>query len=203
MSLAREEIEAILMHAQRMAAERAATRVGLVSSYDPTNYCVKVRLQPEDAETGWLPLLSPWVGNGWGLFAPPTTGDMIEVHFQEGDTEAGFACQRFFNDSDRPLTVQSGEFWLVHKSGSLLKFHNDGSIEMTAATNLTASAPNGTLRLAGKNVQIHATQSYSWDSGGYGEKWTATGSPNLTHYTWQIGAVITAVPTSINPPEGP
>jgi len=99
---------------------------------------------------------------------------MVEVQFQEGDPEAGFVCQRFYNDSDRPLNVPSGEFWLVHQSGSLFKFHNDGSVEMQAATNLTASAPNGTLRLAGKDVQIHGSNSFRFDANGHGQHWKPT-----------------------------
>lgn len=120
---------------------RAMVRHGIVSGYDPGSYCAKVRVMPEDRETGWLPIVSPWIGNGWGLFAPPSVGDAVEVQFQEDDAEAGYVCQRFFNDSDRPLTVQSGEFWLVHQSGSLMKFHNDGTVELHANTAINSSAP--------------------------------------------------------------
>lgn len=130
-----------LMRAQAMLGMGGVgmTRVGTVSSYDPNAYAVKVLLQPEGKETGWLPLLSPWVGNGWGLFAPPSIGDMIEVHYQEGGHEAGFACQRFFNDEDRPLACPSGEFWLVHKSGSFLKFTNDGDVIVQTERDLIAT----------------------------------------------------------------
>ena len=182
---------------------RARTRHGIVSGYDPVNYCAKVRIQPEDTETGWLPVFSPWAGNGWGFFAPPTPGDLVDVHFQEAGFETGYVSLRAFNDDDRPLPCPSGEFWLVHKSGSLLKFFNDGSVALSAATDMTAEAPNGTLRLAGKNVQIHASEKYSWDSSGYGEHWKALGGSTWEHKTWQTGAVITSVTLSINPPEGP
>jgi hypothetical protein len=99
--------------------------------------------------------------------------------------------------------VPSGEFWLVHQSGSYLKFTNDGDVLMNAARNMTLSAPNGTLRLSGQNVQIHASLAYSWDSGGYGEKWTCNGSPNWEHMTWQATAIVTTVTLPIHPPEGP
>ena len=145
-----------------MAAGRSSTRMGTVSGYDPGAYCVKVRIQPEDAETGWLPLASPWVGNGWGIFAPPSLGDLVDVHYQEGDFEAGFVCQRFFNDADRPLPCPSGEFWLVHKAGSLLKFLADGSVEMAApgGLNITGNvAITGTITNNGKNVGSTHTHS--------------------------------------------
>ena len=150
-----------LLNSMRVQADmansgRASVRLAIVSSYDPGNYCAKVRIQPEDTETGWLPVVSPWVGNGWGLFAPPTPGDLVEVQFQEADIEAGFVCQRFYNDTDRPLAVQSGEFWLVHKSGSFLKFHNDGTVELTAVGTLTGTAPQwnhtGPVHIAGNVV---------------------------------------------------
>jgi hypothetical protein len=31
------------------------SRVGLVSSYDPKQHAVKVQLQPEGTQTGWIP----------------------------------------------------------------------------------------------------------------------------------------------------
>lgn len=131
--------------AQQSASHTATVRHGIVSGYDPVNYCAKVRLQPDDTETGWLPVVSTWVGNGWGLFAPVTPGDVVEVQFQEGSKEAGFVCQRFFNDNIRPLPTPSGEFWLVHKSGSYFKFTNDGKVLMNTAVELDAGNLTQTL----------------------------------------------------------
>lgn len=136
---------------------RATTRIGVVSSYDPTHYCAKVRLQPEDIETGWLPVASLQVGNGWGLFCPPSAGDMVQVEFQEADGLVGVIVGRFFNDADRPLGAPSGEFWLVNKSGSKLRFHNDGTVDLVAVGTLTTSAPQwnhtGPVHITG-NLQL-------------------------------------------------
>ena len=116
-------------------------RLGRVTSFDPSNYSVKVMLQPELALTGWLPLVSQWAGNGWGMFSPPTagdgvhSGDFIVVQFHDGDFDNGVACQQFFNDQNRPLPVPSGEFWLVHKSGSFIKLLSDGSISSKGTWN--------------------------------------------------------------------
>ena len=108
-----------LLNVMRIQAQMAMSDVtyvktGMVSGYNPDNFTVKVTLQPEDVETGWLPLLSPWVGNGWGMFCAPAYGDQMEVQFEQGSSEAAFACMRFFNDTARPLPAPSGEFWLVH-----------------------------------------------------------------------------------------
>jgi phage baseplate assembly protein gpV len=125
--------------AQEAASSQATTRQGIVTSYDPGTYAVKVELQPDGTLTGWIPLKSPWVGNGWGMFCPPSIGDAVEVDFQEADGGVGSAGWRFYNDQDRPLPCPSGEFWLVHKDGALLKFHAGGTVELHAKT-LTTSA---------------------------------------------------------------
>ena len=137
-----------LLNAMKLQAQMGASalmRVGTVSSYDPANYTVKVSLQPEGATTGWLPILTPWSGNGWGLFAPPTPGDLVEVQFHDGDFNAGVACLRFFNDGQRPLNVPSGEFWLVHKNGASLKFTNDGKVLLNAGTEIDVGNLGATL----------------------------------------------------------
>ena len=121
----------VRIQAQAALSDRSSVKTGLVSGYDATNYSVKVTLQPENIETGWLPLLSPWVGNGWGMFCAPSIGDMVEVQFEQGGAEAAFACMRFYNNTDRPLSVPSGEFWLVHKLGQSFKLTNDGKVTVT------------------------------------------------------------------------
>lgn len=130
---------AMRREAARAMQQRAATRIGTVSNYDPSTYSAKVRIQPEDVETGWLPVSSLWVGNGWGLFCPPKPGDVVEVRFQEGGKQAGIVGLRHFGNVLQPLPVPGGEFWLKHQSGSFLKFKNDGSVELNAAANLSAT----------------------------------------------------------------
>lgn len=146
----RDHLNRMLLAAQMAGDMRAGTRLGIISAWDSSMYSAKVKIQPGDIETGWLPVLSPWVGNGWGLFAPPSVGDLVEVQFQDDDIDAGFVCQRFYNDVDRPLAVAPGEFWLVHQSGSALKFKTDGSVELIAAGNLNATiGGNANLTVAG------------------------------------------------------
>lgn len=158
-----------LLNAQKSSAQqatqgRAATRHGIVTSYDPNTYAVKVTLQPDNVVTGWIPLKSAWVGSGWGLFCPPSIGDAVEVDFQEYDGGVGSVGLRFFNDVDRPLPCPSGEFWLVHKSGSLLKFSNNGNVQLHSAGDLSASvAGNANVAVIG-NINSSAAQ---WDHTGH------------------------------------
>jgi phage baseplate assembly protein V len=158
------------LHARMESADRAQPKTGLVTGYDATNYSVKVTLQPEGIETGWIPLLSPWVGNGWGLFCPPTVDDMVEVQFEQGGAEAAFACLRFYNDEDRPLTVPSGEFWLVHKAGAFVKLTNDGRLLLNGQAEIDMTAPVLNITVSGNaNVAVGGTLTSSaahWNHSG-------------------------------------
>lgn len=131
------------MRMQALMASSSKTQVcmGLISSFNPNTWSVKVRLQPDDVETNWLPLAAAWVGDAWGLFAPPSLGDMVDVHFVEGSADAGFVGGRFFTDEERPLPVPSGEFWLVHRDGASLKLSNDGKMVLNSAVEIDASSP--------------------------------------------------------------
>ncbi len=146
-------MDGLLNQARRVAQEAygtgGASRHGIVDAYDPNAYAVKVRLQPDDTLTDWLPLKSPWVGNGWGLFCPPSIGDAIEIDFQEGDGGVGTAGWRFFNDEDRPLAVPSGEVWLVGPSGASIKLPGDGSIAINTGAGASIVLKDGDITSAG------------------------------------------------------
>lgn len=145
----RPMLNAMRLQAQRQASGRRETSVGIVTSYDPDNYAVRVELQAEGIISGWLPMCSPWIGNGWGFFAGPSIGDMVEVNFFGAHLEAGYVEGRLFNDIDQPLPVPSAEFWIVHKSGSFLKFTNDGDVLVTTARDLAA--------VVGRNLSANVT----------------------------------------------
>jgi len=117
------------------------TRQGIITSYDPVNYAVKIQLQPTGEETGWIPLSSPWVGNGWGFAAGPMIGAVAEVDFDGGQPGAGMVSGQFYNDEDRCPGPPSGEFWLVHETGALLKFLNSGEVLLSAKEKLIYDAP--------------------------------------------------------------
>ncbi|WP_428980726.1 phage baseplate assembly protein V [Erwinia billingiae] len=127
--------------AQQSGAGQSGTRQGVITAYDPVNYAVKVQLQPTGEETGWIQLSSPWVGDGWGLAAGPMIGAAVEVEFDSGLMGAGMAAGQFYNDEDRCPGPPSGEFWLIHKSGSMLKFLNTGEVQVGSAVKITYDAP--------------------------------------------------------------
>lgn len=134
-------LNAIRAQAQMSVGEKTAHRVGQITAYDPNKYAVKVKMWPDTQESlGWIPLASTYIGNGWGLVAAPSIGDQVIIAFDREDQDAGVVIGRFFTDAEQPPAAPSGEFWLVHKSGSFLKFHNDGTVEITANSTMKYTA---------------------------------------------------------------
>jgi len=120
----------IKQHAGALDQRASQPRFATVQSVNPAAATAKVTLQPEGVLSGWLPILSPWIGAGWGVFCPPSPGDQVLVVAQEGDAEHGIIIGRAFSNTHPPLATPVGEFWLVHSSGSFIKLQNDGTIQM-------------------------------------------------------------------------
>lgn len=127
LNLMRAQAEGILSKYTNM-------RIGTISSYDPSVYKAQVLIQPENMMTGWLPIATQWMGNGWGLYMPPAPGDTVIIHFMEGDLSVGIIGDRLFTSKELPKTdpagCPSGEAWLLHLTGSYLQFKNDGTIKL-------------------------------------------------------------------------
>ncbi len=125
---------AVKARAGGMDGLAGVARFGLVSSFDPSAYAARVMMQPENVLSGWLPILSAWVGAGWGLAAPLTPGDQVLVLAQEGYSEQGVIVGCVWSAVDTPLQAPAGELWLQHQSGSFVKLLNDGTIALQAGT---------------------------------------------------------------------
>jgi phage baseplate assembly protein gpV len=123
-------LNAMKAHAAALDRAQGQPRFGLVTSVDPNRYAARVTLQPEGVLTGWLPILSPWIGAGWGLSCLPAPGDQVFVLAQEGEAEHGVVIGASWSDSARPPGAPVGEFWLVHQSGTSLKLANDGTVQI-------------------------------------------------------------------------
>lgn len=142
---------------------RLSSKIGYITSYDPKNYSVRVRLEPESTanevtgvsnpvvETGWIPLLRTYGGDGWGDMSPPKAsatppyGDACVVLFPDGGS--GVALAGLFTDRERTIQASTsfpsgdsiqatggepkwGERWIVHPKGGFVKLLNDGSISI-------------------------------------------------------------------------
>lgn len=128
---------------QRAIESRATTRVGQITMVDPVNWTARVMLLPEEIETGWIPVGSLAVGNGWGIHAMPLPGDQVEVNFREGDYDSGLIGLRFFSTKNRPKDgVGAEDFAIIHKGGASLKFAADGTVTLTAQEKIKVHTEN-------------------------------------------------------------
>lgn len=187
---------------QQQSDDLTGPRTGTITGYDPDNGVVKVAIQPEGRETNWIPLDCPGVGNGWGVQIGPQIGDEVTVSFDSSDPNLGRVTARHTNSQNQPLPVPSGEIWAVHKSGSLLKFHNDGSVELAANTTLNATAktanvtatvsanvtaPAITLRASGQTLLKFVTEAFQALFNGHTHASGGSGAPvqqmDNTHMT--------------------
>lgn len=141
--------------------KQATIRIGIVSAYNPANHTAKVLLQPENVSTGWLPISSSMVGGGWGLKSPANPGQQAVVAFDSGDSQDGILIGMLHSNLNLPPSpggnpVTSGEFAIMHSSGSFLHFHSDGSVTLNVNTiyNVTAGQ---TINMTAENINMVAT----------------------------------------------
>jgi phage baseplate assembly protein gpV len=128
-----------------MDASRGVPRWGVVASADPVRHMVRVTLQPEGNTTAWLPVLSQFVGGGWGMVSMPQPGQQVFMLPEYGD--AGHpvvigAAYSAANQAPQPpnaisgpgVPVAPGELALVHQSGACFRLCADGSIYAKGTT---------------------------------------------------------------------
>ncbi len=127
----------------------------------------------------------------YGFSYRPKPGCQSYLLFPAGDRSYGVAI--VIGDRRYQLDLQEGEAALHDDQGQRVHLTRDG---------IVISTPKK-CRIEALDIEFHADHSYSWDVGGYGERWTALGGGQYEHKTWQMGAVVTPAPLPINPPEGP
>ena len=157
------------LKAQSANQDQAAgvPRFGTVTSVDPSTATARVTLQPEGVLTGWLPLVTPWTGSGWGIGCPPSPGTQVLVLPQEGDAEHGLIIGSAWSSQASPPPAPTGEFWLVHQTGSFLKLQNDGTVRINGDLHVAGDVydshgPLSSLR-GHYNDHIHASQGSKTD----------------------------------------
>jgi len=162
------------------------TKYGNITAYNPNNYTVKVMLQPEGIETGFIPLATIWVGNNFGAVFGPNIGDSVKLDFIDGNVQASVVGGRFYNVSALPPLVRSGQAALVDSQGSFIRLNNDGTITMNAPNGITLTTP--TLTQNG-NVQVNGKITASGDVLGNG-----ISLDNHVHGGVQSGGSTTSTP---------
>lgn len=186
-------IEAIKRVVAEMLNMQARTQYGTISAYNPNTYAVKVLLQPEGVETGWIPLAAPWVGNGLGAVFGPPIGTDCRVDFVGGVPEAALGGSRFFNASNPPPLVQSGQGAIVDAGGSYVRLNGDGTITLGASVGITSTTPlltqDGDLLVTGNISDVNGAHGTLADlrnahnkhaHGGVQTGGGSTGTPSIT-----------------------
>lgn len=123
-------LNAIKAHAAAMDGTQAQPRFATVASVDPARHAVRVTWQPEGVLSGWLPVLSPWVGAGWGVVCLPSPGEQVFVLAHEGHSEHGVIVGRAWSDQARVPVAPVGELWLQHATGANVRLCNDGTVRV-------------------------------------------------------------------------
>lgn len=126
----------------RCMARFAHPVAGIISSFDPVTQSVKVRYQPEDTLSGWIPLNTPGGGaSGFtaGIAIGPHVGQALIIGFLEGDRESPFVMARMFTDSEIPPAAGEGDIRIRHESGTRINF-GIGSIAIVEASALVDGA---------------------------------------------------------------
>ena len=125
----------------RAMASRPGIKAAEVSAYDPKRHAIKAMLKPDDIETGWFPMGTSHVGNGFGVVMGPAVGDQIMEGFLGDSMHNPVHLGRLHSDSQQPPTAQSGEIVISHSSGASIKI---------TATGITI---NGTLDINGGYIK--------------------------------------------------
>ncbi len=203
-------IETIKRVVADMLNMQAKTQYCTITAYDPDTYTVKVVLQPDGVETGWIPLGAAWVGANLGAVFGPPIGTDCRIDFVGGVPEASLAGARFFNANNPPPVVQSGQGAIVDGAGSYVRLNNDGTITLGAPTGITSTTPllkqvgnmevDGTVTIT-QNLQVNenitATQSISDLAGTHGSVGSLrTAYDGHTHSGVQTGTGTTSGPSA-------
>jgi uncharacterized protein involved in type VI secretion and phage assembly len=153
-----------LGHAATAARGVGSPRIGTVVAFNGAQHAARVMIQPEGAETGWLPVLAAAVGGGWGIQAGLEIGAQVLVAPRDGDLNSGVVLGAIWSDADRAPGAPSEELWMIHKAGALVKLTNDGQVLVQDAhgtklhfTNDGTVVVEGNLAVTGSIVGGHGT----------------------------------------------
>jgi phage baseplate assembly protein gpV len=162
-------INAMRAQANLEGGTKACEKDGTITSYDPNAQAVKVMIEPDGYETGWIPMPSCFVGSRYGAYFGPEIGQAVSVTFAEGDKDNGRINGLFYNNAEVPVgganAVQSGEILLQDKSGNLIRWSPiqnkliitaGKEADLNVGTNLAVAVQgNATITVTG-NINITA-----------------------------------------------
>ncbi len=158
---------AIARVAERVAQTRGVPRWGLVAAVDPARMRVRVRVQPEDVLSGWLPIAQLGAGAGATMLSVPVVGQMAYLSADNAEAEHAVVVGFAHSDTD-PVPgmagaiaggtsgLQPGEAAILGKGGSYIRLCADGTFFIHGDTNI-----DGKLTVSGDIIgqqNIRATE---------------------------------------------
>lgn len=154
---------------------------------------VKFPWLSDSDESDWARVATPMAGNGRGLQLLPEVDDEVLVAFEHGDMRFPYVLGVLWNGKDKPpednadgkndvrvlksrgglqirLTDEAGKekIEIVDKSGKnrIVIDAAAKSVTIAADGDVTVSAPQGTLKLEARTIELKATGSAKLESGG-------------------------------------
>ncbi len=125
-------IEAVKLHSAVHATATGQPKHGIVTSVDPVNHAVKVTIEPDGVESGWIPDGAIAAG-GLKIACPSEVGTQVLLVAVEGDGEHPVVVARLFDTvvtaPVSPATsqpVQAGEIGIFLAGGVYLHMAADG-----------------------------------------------------------------------------
>lgn len=125
-------LETIKLHAATQVAATGQARHALVTSVDPVAHAVKVSIQPEGIESGWIPD-GTWAAAGLRIACPTEIGSQVLVVPVEGDAEHPVLVAKVFDVTTVPptspatgKTVQAGEIGIFLGGGNYIHLTDQG-----------------------------------------------------------------------------
>lgn len=124
-------LETIKLHAAKQAGALGQPRHAIVTSVDAVSHAVKVTIQPDGIESGWVPDAAVAV-SGLRIACPAEIGTQVLVVPLEGDAEHPVVVARLFDVQTMPPSspatgtpVQPGELGIFADSGSYIHLTKD------------------------------------------------------------------------------
>jgi phage baseplate assembly protein V len=134
----------------------------------------------------------------YGFTSVPFPGAEAIVVFPAGNRDHGIALS-VEDRRYRLVGLAAGEAALYDDLGQVVHLTRTG-IKITSPLDITVSAGQK-LRLEGDVVEVVAHTTLRHDIAGYADELTHTGGVTWSQDTWQTGAVVTATPHAVDPPE--
>ncbi len=202
-----DEMTHAMLHAAAQQSGSPLTAIpAFVASYDPSQHAVRCIIAPwvnagysQSQMTGWVPLMTPWMGNGWGMqIAPfggatqdnPAQGEQIMLLVVNASNGSYIAGGYLYSSRSSPpnTALGAGEAVLQHETGSKLYFQSDGSVLVNAAANLTATAAGNITATAGGNATVTANGGDATVTASGNVSATAGGTAEVTAPSIKLGA---------------